>query len=298
MNTLVECVIIYPQQQKQTMSITFKKATETENTLMIVDALNLAFRYKHSGARDFAVDYVRTIDSLKKSYKASHIVIPCDQGSSSYRKELSDIYKQNRKDKQALQTEVEAEAFELFFEDFLATLEYIAANTTYPVIKFQGVEADDIAAYIVQTQAKHFDNIWLISSDRDWDLLLADNVSRFSYVTRKETTLHNWNTHYDFKHEDYISIKCLMGDSGDNVLGVEGIGPKRAQALVEQYGTTWDIIASIPLNGKYKYIQALNESKDKLELNYKLMDLVTHCEEAVGKSNCEQINTILANYLK
>lgn len=276
----------------------FQQITKTENTLLVVDALNLAFRYKHSGASDFALDYVRTVDSLKKSYKASHVIIACDQGSSSYRKQLSDIYKQNRKDKQALQTEAEAAAFELFFEDFLATLEYIETNTTYPVIKFQGVEADDIAAYIVQTQSKNFDNIWLISSDRDWDLLLSDKVSRFSYVTRKEVTLNNWNTHYEFKHDDYISIKCLMGDSGDNVLGVEGIGPKRAQALVEQYGTTWDIIASIPLNGKYKYIQALNESKDRLELNYKLMDLVTHCEEAVGDSNCEQINIILTEYLK
>jgi 5'-3' exonuclease len=280
------------------MSITFKKATESENTLMIVDALNLAFRYKHSGASDFAEDYLRTVESLKKSYKASHVVIACDQGSSSYRKQLSDVYKQNRKDKQALQTEAEAAAFELFFEDFLATLEHIAANTNYPVLKFQGVEADDIAAYIVQEYAKNFDNVWLISSDRDWDLLLRDNVSRFSYVTRKEVSLNNWESHYDFKHEDYISIKCLMGDSGDNVIGVEGIGPKRAQALVEQYGTTWDIIASIPLNGKYKYIQAVNESRDKLELNYKLMDLVTHCQEAVGEQNCEQINTILQEYLK
>jgi 5'-3' exonuclease len=280
------------------MSITFKKATESENTLMIVDALNLAFRYKHSGARDFATDYLRTVDSLKKSYKASHVVIACDQGSSSYRKQLSDIYKQNRKDKQALQTPAEAEAFELFFTDFLATLEHIETNSTYPVLRFQGVEADDIAAYIVQQYAKNFDNVWLISSDRDWDLLLRDNVSRFSYVTRKETTLNNWSTHYEFQHDDYISIKCLMGDSGDNVLGVEGIGPKRAQALIEQYGTTWDIIASIPLNGKYKYIQALNESRDRLELNYKLMDLVTHCEEAVGTANCQQINTILELYLK
>jgi 5'-3' exonuclease len=280
------------------MSITFKKATESENTLMIVDALNLAFRYKHSGATDFAEDYLRTVESLKKSYKASHVIIACDQGSSSYRKELSDVYKQNRKDKQAQQTDAEAAAFELFFEDFLATLKYIQENTNYPVIKFQGVEADDIAAYIVQQQAKNFDNIWLISSDRDWDLLLRDNVSRFSYVTRKEVTLNNWPTHYDFKHDDYISIKCLMGDSGDNVIGVEGIGPKRAQALVEQYGTTWDIIASIPLNGKYKYIQALNESRDKLELNYKLMDLVTHCQEAVGESKCIEINTILQEYLK
>lgn len=281
------------------MSITFKKATESNNTLLIVDALNLAFRYKHSGATDFATDYIRTVDSLKKSYKASHVIVACDQGSSSYRKALSPEYKQNRKDKQEQQTDAERAAFELFFEDFLATIQAIETTTTYPVLKFQGVEADDIAAYIVSQKSKlSTDDIWLISSDRDWDLLVGPGVSRFSYVTRKEVTVDNWNDHYDFNPEDYISIKCLTGDTGDNVAGVPGIGPKRAVALVNEYGSTYDIIASIPIAGKYKYIQELNKCKDTLMLNYQLMDLVTHCEEAIGTDNIATIDETLQLYLK
>jgi DNA polymerase-1 len=279
------------------MSKTFTKLTEQENTLLVVDALNLAFRYKHSGATDFAEDYLRTVQSLKKSYKASHVIIACDQGSSSYRKAIYPVYKQNRKDKFELQTEAEKAQFELFFEDFNKTLEHIKTSTDYPVIKYQGVEADDIAAYIV-AQKLPVDNIWLVSSDKDWDLLVSPTVSRFSYVTRKETTIDNWNEHYDFEPEDYISIKCLTGDSGDNVAGVPGIGPKRAVGLVSEYGSTWDIIASIPISGKYKYIEALNKCKDQLELNYKLMDLVTYSEDAIGVDNCKQINEILETYLK
>lgn len=281
------------------MSITFKKATESNNTLLVVDALNLAFRYKHSGATDFATDYIRTVDSLKKSYKASHVIITCDQGSSSYRKALSPEYKQNRKDKQEQQTDAERAAFELFFEDFLATIATIETTTSYPVLKFQGVEADDIAAYIVSQKSKlSTDDIWLISSDRDWDLLVQPGVSRFSYVTRKEVTLDNWNDHYEFNPEDYISIKCLTGDSGDNVAGVPGIGPKRAVSLVAEYGSTYDIIASIPLPGKYKYIQELNKCKDTLMLNYQLMDLVTHCREAIGDDNLKSIDQTLQYYLQ
>jgi 5'-3' exonuclease len=281
------------------MSITFKKATESNNTLLVVDALNLAFRYKHSGATDFATDYIRTVDSLKKSYKASHVIIACDQGSSSYRKALSPEYKQNRKDKQEQQTDAERAAFELFFEDFLATIATIETTTSYPVLKFQGVEADDIAAYIVSQKSKlSTDDIWLISSDRDWDLLVQPGVSRFSYVTRKEVTLDNWNDHYEFNPEDYISIKCLTGDSGDNVAGVPGIGPKRAVSLVAEYGSTYDIIASIPLPGKYKYIQELNKCKDTLMLNYQLMDLVTHCREAIGDDNLKSIDQTLELYLQ
>lgn len=281
------------------MSITFKKATESNNTLLVVDALNLAFRYKHSGATDFATDYIRTVDSLKKSYKASHVIVACDQGSSAYRKALSPEYKQNRKDKQEQQTDAERAAFELFFEDFLATIAAIETTTSYPVLKFQGVEADDIAAYIVSQKSKlSTDDIWLISSDRDWDLLVQPGVSRFSYVTRKEVTIDNWNDHYDFNPEDYISIKCLTGDSGDNVAGVPGIGPKRAVSLVAEYGSTYDIIANIPLPGKYKYIQELNQCRDLLLLNYQLMDLVTHCREAIGAENIAEIDQTLELYLK
>lgn len=279
------------------MSISFKQATKSENTLLVVDSLNLAFRYKHSGATDFAEDYLRTVQSLKKSYKASHVIIAGDQGSSSYRKAIYPEYKQNRKDKFDNQTDAEKAAFELFFEDFTATLEHIASNTDYPIIRFPGVEADDIAAYIVaQKKSLAVDNIWLISSDKDWDLLVQPGVSRFSYVTRKEVTSDNWREYYDFEPEDYISIKCLTGDTGDNVHGVPGIGPKRAVSLVQEYGSTYDIIANIPLSGRYKYIEALNQCKDQLLLNYQLMDLVTHCHEALGTENCKQIDEILKLY--
>lgn len=279
------------------MSKTFLQATESTRTLLVVDSLNLAFRYKHSGATDFAEDYLRTVNSLKKSYKASHVVITGDQGSSSYRKALSPEYKQNRKDKFAEQTDAERAAFELFFEEFSRTLDYIQANTDYPVLRFPGVEADDIAAYIVSKKSTlPFDDIWLVSSDRDWDLLVTEGVSRFSYVTRKEVTINNWSDHYEFSPEDYISVKCLMGDSGDNVLGVPGIGPKRAVALVNEYGSCYDIAANIPLSGKYKYIQELNKCRDLLLLNYQLMDLVTYCGDAIGETNLQTIDQTLELY--
>ncbi len=275
----------------------FTEFETTEKTLMIVDALNLAFRYKHSGARDFAEDYLRTVESLKKSYKAKWVIIAADQGSSSYRKTIYPLYKQNRKDKYDQQTEAERAEFELFFEDFTKTLDLLAEH--YPVLRFQGVEADDIAAYIVGKKRRlAVDEIWLMSSDKDWDLLIKPGVGRFSYVTRKEVTWDNWNDHYAFEPEQYISVKCLMGDSGDNVPGVPGVGPKRAQQLVEEYGTTWDIINSIPLHGRYKYIEAINENREQLELNYQLMDLVTYCQDAIGVENCKQIDEILGLALK
>jgi DNA polymerase-1 len=73
----------------------------------------------------------------------------------------------------------------------------------------------------------------------------------------------------------------LTGDKGDNVDGIPGIGPKRATDLIHQYGSAFDIYDAIPLEGKYKYIQALNESGDLILQNYKMMDLITYCDEAI-----------------
>ena len=260
--------------------------------LLIVDGLNVAFRWKHQNILDFKYDYIRTIESLAKSYKAGTIIV-CADGGSSYRKEIYPEYKANRKERFADQTEQEAKEFEMFMAEFSDTLTLI--RDRYPVFHFRGVEADDIAAYI--TLKFDYDDCWLISSDKDWDLLINDKVSRFSTVTRKETTVHNWDEHYDFEIEDYITFKCLTGDKGDNVPGVPGVGPKRAVQLMEQYGTVFDIYEACPLDGKYKYIQAVNENAEQLLTNVELMDLITYCEEAIGKENTEVIHRTLEGIL-
>ena len=260
--------------------------------LLIVDGLNVAFRWKHQNILDFKYDYIRTIESLAKSYKAGTIIV-CADGGSSYRKEIFPEYKANRKERFADQTEQEAKEFEMFMAEFQDTLTLIKEK--YPVFHFRGVEADDIAAYI--TQNIDYDECWLISSDKDWDLLISDKVSRFSTVTRKETTVHNWDEHYDFEIEDYITFKCLTGDKGDNVPGVPGVGPKRAVQLMEQYGTVFDIYDACPLEGRYKYIQAVNENAEQLLTNVELMDLVTYCEDAIGEENKEVIKNTLGKIL-
>ncbi len=277
------------------MAFNFEDKISDTKTTLIVDALNLAFRWKHQGKTDFRYDYQKTVQSLASSYGCNEVIIAADWGSSSYRKELYPDYKQNRKEKFAEQSEEEKIAFEEFFEEFEATLEILAED--YILLRYKGVEADDIAAHLVKhKKAYDLEDIWLVSSDRDWDLLIQDSVSRFSYVTRKEVTLENWSEHYDVKPEEYISLKCLTGDKGDNVPGISGIGPKRAQQLIEQYGNAFSIYEATPIDSRYKYIQTLNESADQILINYELMDLITFCDDAIGKANIADIESTINGY--
>jgi len=271
------------------------KMVSDENSTLVVDALNLAFRWKHQGRTDFRYDYQSTVKSLAKSYDCKNIIITADWGSSSYRKGISPDYKQNRKDKFAEQSEAERIAFEEFFEEFEASLELLAED--YPVLRYKGVEADDIAAHLVKYKDKYnLEYIWLISSDRDWDLLIQEKVGRFSYVTRREVRLDNWSEHYDIDPDMYISMKCLTGDKGDNVPGIPGIGPKRAVQLIQDYGTAWDIYEALPIDSKYKYIQELNANGEQLLVNYELMDLMTFCDDAIGQDNIVDIERVINEY--
>jgi DNA polymerase-1 len=278
------------------MSKTFEKLiTDQESTVMIVDCLNLGFRWKHNKATSFLDEYQNTVESLKRSYKASKVILACDSGSSSFRKNLLPTYKQGRKDKFETQTEQEKEEFEVFFNEFNQTMEDYVLKDKYPLFRFDKCEADDIAAYIVKYRKRFgFSKTVLISSDKDWDLLIQPDVMRFSYVTRKEVTWDNWSTHYEYLPDDHISIKCLMGDSGDSIPGVPGIGPKKAHALVKEFGSCYDIIANLPIASRYKYISNLNDfGRENLLNNYKLMDLLEFCEEALGEENCKNITNKL-----
>ena len=89
-----------------------------KNKTLVVDALNLAFRWKHQGRTDFREDYMRTVESFATSYNCGTIIITADKGSSTYRKEVYPEYKSNRKAKYEKQTEEERQAFADFIKEF------------------------------------------------------------------------------------------------------------------------------------------------------------------------------------
>ena len=276
---------------------TLKKQEHNEN-LIIVDGLNIAFRWRYKRVPYYTNDYVRTVESLAKSYNCGNMIILAD-GGSTYRKNIYPEYKGNRKDKYDTQTETEKKEFEQFLGEFANAFKKLKSKG-YKVIKNKGLEADDLAAWIVGKKEEFgIGDIWLISSDKDWDLLIKDGVSRFSTVTRKEITIDNWEEHYDVEPDKYLTLKCLAGDTGDNIPGIAGIGPKRAVSLINDYGDLYDIYDSCPIDSKYKFIQSLNENADRLLLNAELMDLESYAEQAIIESgmNLEDLSSDIKGYL-
>jgi len=246
------------------------------NNLVIIDANNLSYRWlQRPNYGSFGADFIRTIQSLSKSYEAARTIVCFDFGKSYYRMDMLDEYKGTRKKPQ---DEEEAKKYEEFF----AVLNELPEQLDEEVLKFRGVEADDILAWITQNISERYDHTWIVSSDRDLYQLIDDNISIFNIFGRKEVTLESMREDFDVNPSEYMLSRIIEGDKSDNIIGIEGIGPKRAQTLAREYKTLDARIKALPIKGRSKYIQNLNAGEERLIRNEKLINLKRYCAEAIS----------------
>lgn len=255
------------------------------NNLLIIDANNLSYRWlQRPNYGNFGPDFIRTIQSLSKSYEAARTIVCFDFGKSYYRMDMHEDYKGTRKKPQE-EEEIKK------YEEFFAVLNDLPEQLDEEVLKFRGVEADDILAWITQNVSDRYDHTWIVSSDRDLYQLVDDNISIFNIFGRREVTIESLRDDFDVSPSEYMLSRIIEGDKSDNILGIEGIGPKRAQTLAREYKTLDSLLEALPIKGRSKYITNLNAGKDTLIRNEKLINLKKYCVEAItaGKNGEEPL---------
>lgn len=238
--------------------------------VLLVDLMNLAFRYRTRTRTNFASNLLNDIESFSCSsgFYCNKIIIAMDKGKSAYRTSIYPDYKGNREEKYKNQSEKERQEFFQFINETVRTLG-LASALGYKTFRFQNVEADDIIAYIINTSS--YEEAIILSTDADYDQLISEKVKRFAYTKKEFITLDNWP--YDVSPDLFLDLKILQGDKGDNIPGIEGIGAKRGSALLNKFGLA-NILKNLPLPGKAKYIQNLNNNLEEIYLrNEELMDL-------------------------
>jgi len=248
--------------------------------LLLIDGNNLSYRWlQRPNHGSFAQDFIRTVQSLSKSYEASKTIVCFDFGKSYFRMNMSDDYKANRKKPKE---EEEVKRYDAFFE----VLNNLPDMLDEDVLKFRGVEADDTIAHLVMKfeDSEKYDKIWIVSSDRDLHQLISEKTSIFNIFGRREVTVESMYEDLEITPDLYLLSRIIEGDKSDNIIGVEGIGPKRAQALAKEYKTFDDLLQALPIKGRAKYIQNLNASKDLLIKNEKMISLKAYNEAALNAS--------------
>jgi DNA polymerase-1 len=245
------------------------------NNLLLIDANNVSYRFiQRANYNSYGGEFKRTIQSLAKSYKAKRTIVCFDFGKSYYRINLLGDYKGTRKKPE---DEVEQKRYDEFFE----VLNKLPDELDEEVLKFRGIEADDLLAYITQHVSPRYDHTWIVSSDKDIIQLVDSNISIFNIFSRKEITLATLTEDLGITPSEFMLSRVIEGDKSDNIIGIEGIGPKRAQALAKEYKTLDRLVAALPIKGKSQYITNLNAGKETLLKNEQLINLKRYCETAI-----------------
>ncbi len=112
----------------------------------------------------------------------------------------------------------------------------------YKVIECEGYEADDILGTIAEMCEQNGIDCAIATGDRDALQLIGERVRVVLATTKMggpETTNYDKAAliqKYGLTPEQMIDLKALMGDSSDNIPGVQGVGEKTATELITRFG--------------------------------------------------------------
>ena len=211
----------------------------------------------------FANQVFQLIDDEKPDY----LVAAFDSKGKNFRHELYTDYKANRSE---MPDEIQTQ---------LPYLWELLEAMNIPILRVGGVEADDIIGTVAKMCNKENLQCNIVSGDKDFMQLINDKTFLYAPQARKRAkeifdkkkVLEKWGV----GPEHIIDLLGLMGDSSDNVPGVQGVGPKTAQKLIQDFGSIENIYEEIDNISNEKMREKLLNSKDNALLSKQLVTILT-----------------------
>lgn len=207
----------------------------------ILDVSNLAYARWHTIPPNFWREDPGTLfQALRKSCEklqddlAVDTLIFCFDGGYAFRKSLSPEYKKPRKDAREAEDEGQKELRQILFDQIAAFREIqLPLIGCRNVFHAPGYEADDLIAACVK-RLSNARKVYIVSSDDDlYQLIEGNRVVVFRPVTKVVVNEDDFRS----KHSEmppclYASAKAWAGCDSDNVIGLKGIGMKKAAQFV------------------------------------------------------------------
>ena len=177
----------------------------------------------------------------------------CFDGKANWRKQIYPEYKSNRNDpNKALRI--------AFFRTIWSALH----ATGHVCVYRDELEADDLLA----VYAPHFDPAVILTSDKDLLGLVGEGTAVYlvpgTFAARHIVDEARFMQEWGFFPKNFYVWKALVGDAGDNIKGVRGIGPKTATRLVQTHGK--EVFAE-PQSSKVGKLLASQEVAYRVALN-------------------------------
>ena len=260
-------------------------------TLMLVDGHSLAFRAFYALPIDSFVTpegqhtnaihgFLSMLLSLLKNEKPSHLAVAFDVSRFSFRTRVYPEYKATR-----------GETPPEFIGQVPLLQDALHAMGVQTLTK-EDFEADDIIATLARQGSEQGFRVLVVSGDRDTFQLVNNKVTVLYPSARGVSELKRYTPEaveerYGIPPERYPDIAALVGETSDNLVGIEKVGEKTAVKWITQYGSLDEVLAHADeITGVVG--QNLRDQKDRAIRNRELNALITTVELPVGPSDLER----------
>ncbi|MCD9047965.1 DNA polymerase I [Luteimonas sp. MHLX1A] len=147
-----------------------------------------------------------------------------------------------------------------------------------PILRIDGVEADDVIGTLAVAAAADGIDVTISTSDKDFAQLVRPGIALVNTMSGSRIDSDDGVVaKYGVRADQIVDLLALMGDTIDNVPGVDKCGPKTAAKWLGEYGTLDGVIANAA-SIKGKIGDNLRAALDRLPLNRELVSIRTDVE--------------------
>lgn len=280
-----------------------KTLDSVDSRVLLIDGLNTFLRafaaigwvnkdLSHIGG---LTGFLRSLGYVIKLVRPTRVIVVFDgQGSSTNKRYIYPEYKGNR----GLNRVTNWDSFESQQDESDAITEQLVRLIFYlktlpiDLLSIDKIEADDVIGYISQRLSGE---VTIMSSDRDFLQLVSDKVTIYSPTKKKFYDHDLVLNEYGVSPNNFLTQKILLGDSGDNVPGVKGLGAKTMlkhfpELAKDDLVTLDDILQKC--EGKQKILESIKNFEFQLRINQRLMDLKM---PNIPEEAQEEIKSVLLN---
>ncbi|MEW4531242.1 DNA polymerase I [Maioricimonas sp. JC845] len=243
------------------------------DTLYLVDTFSLVFQVFHAirqpmtGSRgqptNAVYGFTGDLQHLIKEKQPTHLLCAMESEGPGERNSMYTEYKANR-------TEMP--------EDLRVQIPMILdviAGHRIPIVSCDGWEADDVIATLARRAVEAGMEVRIVTNDKDARQLIGPHCKLYNIRKKQFMDEAALEKDWGIRPDQVIDFQSLVGDSVDNVPGVPLVGPKKATALLEKFGTLEDVLAHADEAPGKKLSENLKTYADQALLSRDLVTLKT-----------------------
>ena len=215
-------------------------------TLLLVDGSSYLYRAFHAmpdlrnrqneptGAIYGVLNMLRRLDADFKAHDVAYKVCVFDAKGKTFRDDWYPEYKANRPPMP---------------DDMVHQIEPLhaaIAASGWPIMMVEGVEADDVIGTLARQAAAQGIKVVVSTGDKDLAQLVGPHVKLVNTMSNETLDEAGVLAKFGVPPDRIVDYLTLVGDTSDNVPGVEKVGPKTAVKWITQYGSLDGVIAAAP----------------------------------------------------